>query len=44
MERGYARLYFGRRDSVKGGESKFGYRHIKDRHKDEWQVKASAMG
>jgi hypothetical protein len=40
----YARLYCGRLDTVKGVESKFGYRHIKDEHKDEWEPIALQMG
>lgn len=44
MERTYARLYCGRVDTVPNVESKFGFRHIKDRHMGEWEAKAAAMG
>lgn len=43
MQRTYVRLYCGRYDKS-ATESRFGYRHIKDRHAGDWSNYSWAMG
>lgn len=43
MEGSYARLYCGRVDSVQGGESAFGFRHIRDKRQSALSAYAGMM-